>query len=57
MRADSFKARTRVEAWRFSATNKDSSALAPTRPDRYCTVNCTVLLRDAAPDVAFTVIV
>jgi hypothetical protein len=45
------------EAWRFSALNKDSSALAPARPDRYCTVNCTVLLRDAVPDVAFTVIV
>jgi hypothetical protein len=47
------------EAWRFSALNKDSSALAPPLQglDRYCTVNCTVLLRDAVPDVAFTVIV
>ena len=35
----------------------NSRDLVPAIADRYCTVNCTVLLRDAVPDVAFTVIV
>ena len=48
-------------AWKRGASgarNKDEPrGLAFAMADRYCTVNCTVLLRDAVPEVAFTVIV